>query len=50
MQYVKDCVTMVKELDGEEITIVPEHGRQDRPDGTPEQEWAWAVESLTADP
>ena len=23
VQYVKDCVTMVKELDGQEITIVP---------------------------
>ena len=28
---MKDVVTMVKELDGQEITIVPSHGRQGRP-------------------
>ena len=27
-KYVKDCITMVKELGGQEITIVPSHGRQ----------------------
>ncbi len=47
VQYVKDCVTMVKELDGEEITIVPSTVGKIVPDGTPEEEWAWAVESLT---
>ena len=30
VQYMKDVVTMVKELDGQEITIVPGHGRQGR--------------------
>ena len=48
VQYVKDCVTMVKELDGEEITIVPSTVGKIVPDGTPEEEWAWAVESLQA--
>lgn len=47
VQYVKDCVTMVKELDGEEITIVPSTVGKIVPDGTPEEEWAWAVDSLT---
>lgn len=46
VQYVKDCVTMVKELDGEEITIVPSTVGKIVPDGTPDEEWAWAVESL----
>ena len=46
VQYVKDVVTMVKELDGHEITIVPSTVGKIVPDGTPEQEWQWCVESL----
>ena len=46
VQYVKDCVTMVKELDGQEITIVPSTVGKIVPDGTPEEEWQWAVDSL----
>jgi sugar phosphate isomerase/epimerase len=46
VQYVKDCVTMVKELDGQEITIVPSTVGKIVPDGTPEQEWEWCVDSL----
>jgi D-psicose/D-tagatose/L-ribulose 3-epimerase len=46
VEYVKSCVTMVKELDGEEITIVPSTVGKIVPDGTPEEEWGWAVESL----
>mgnify|MGYP000001711308 CR=1 FL=1 len=44
VQYVKDCITMVKELEGYEMTIV--HGTVGKinPDGTPEEEWQWAVE------
>jgi sugar phosphate isomerase/epimerase len=38
---------MVKELEGEEITIVPSTVGKIVPDGTPEQEWQWAIESLT---
>jgi sugar phosphate isomerase/epimerase len=46
VQYVKDCVTMVKELDGYETTIVPATVGKIVPDGTPEEEWEWAVASM----
>jgi sugar phosphate isomerase/epimerase len=46
VQYVKDCITMVKELDGYEMTIVPATVGKIVPDGTPEEEWEWAVDSL----
>jgi len=46
VQYVKDCITMVKELNGEVITIVPATVGKIVPDGTPEEEWKWAVDSL----
>ncbi len=46
VQYVKDCITMVKELDGYEITIVPATVGKIVADGTPEEEWEWAVDSL----
>ena len=46
VQYMKDCVTMVKELDGQEITIVPSTVGKIVPDGTPEEEWAWCVDGL----
>jgi D-psicose/D-tagatose/L-ribulose 3-epimerase len=47
VQYMKDCVTMVKELNGHEITIVPATVGKIVPDGTPEEEWQWAVDGLT---
>ena len=37
---------MVKELEGTEITIVPSTVGKIVPDGTPDEEWTWAVESL----
>jgi sugar phosphate isomerase/epimerase len=46
VQYVKDCITMVKELEGYEMTIVPATVGKINPDGTPEEEWQWAVASL----
>jgi D-psicose/D-tagatose/L-ribulose 3-epimerase len=46
VQYVKDCITMVKELDGHEITIVPGTVGKVNPDSTPENEWKWAVDAL----
>lgn len=46
IHYLNDCVTMVKELDGYEMTIVPSQVGKVAPMDTPEQEWAWAVESL----
>jgi sugar phosphate isomerase/epimerase len=46
VQYVKDIVTMVKELDGYEVTIVPATVGKIVPDGNPEEEWEWAVASM----
>lgn len=46
IQYLKDCVTMAKELEGREMTIVPSQVGKISPMDTPEQEWAWAVEGL----
>jgi sugar phosphate isomerase/epimerase len=46
VQYVKNCITMVKELDGYEMTIVPGTVGKIEPDATPEEEWGWAVQSL----
>jgi len=46
VQYTKDCVTMVKELDGEVMTIVPCTVGKIVPDSTPENEWQWAVDSM----
>ncbi len=46
VQYVKDCVTMVKELDGYEMTIVPATVGKIESDGNPEEEWDWAVGSM----
>lgn len=44
--YLNECITMVKELDGYEMTIVPSQVGKVAPMDTPEQEWAWAVDSL----
>jgi D-psicose/D-tagatose/L-ribulose 3-epimerase len=46
VQYLKDCITMVKELDGCEMTIVPSQVGKVTPMDTPEAEWKWAVEGL----
>jgi len=46
VQYVNDCVTMVKELDGYEMTIVPATVGKIEPDGNPDEEWEWAVGSM----
>ena len=46
IQYVKDCITMVKELDGYEVSIVPGTVGKISPDSTPENEWQWAVECM----
>jgi len=44
--YVKSVVTMVKELDGQEITIVPATVGKIVPDGTPAEEWRWVTDGL----
>ncbi len=46
VQYLKDCITMVKELNGHEMTIVPSEVGKVKAMDTPEQEWKWAVEGL----
>jgi len=46
VQYTKDCIDLVAALDGHEMTIVPATVGKITPDGTPEQEWEWAVASL----
>ncbi|MEX0769216.1 MAG: sugar phosphate isomerase/epimerase [Balneolaceae bacterium] len=46
VQYVKDVITMVKELDGYEVTVVPSTVGKIEPSATPDEEWQWAVESM----
>ncbi len=46
VDYMKSLVTMVKELDGHELTVVPATVGKVTPDGTPEEEWAWVVAGL----
>ncbi|MGI8433645.1 MAG: sugar phosphate isomerase/epimerase family protein [Nocardioidaceae bacterium] len=46
VQYTKDCIDLVAALNGTEMTIVPATVGKIAPDGKPEQEWDWAVESL----
>lgn len=46
IDYIKSCITMAKELDGHEITIVPSEVGKVAAMDTPEQEWQWAVEGL----
>lgn len=46
VRYIKDCITMVKELGGQEMSVVPGSVGQLVPEATPEEEWKWAVESL----
>ena len=46
VQYTKDCISLVGELGGQEMTIVPATVGKIVPDGRPEQEWEWAVEGL----
>ena len=44
--YAKDCITMVMELGGEVISVVPSTVGKIVPDATPLKEWAWCVEAL----
>ena len=46
VQYMKDVLTMINELDGEIITLVPVTVGKIAPDGTPEEEWQWLIESV----
>ena len=44
--YLQDCVRMVGGLDGEIMTIVPATVGKIAPDGSVDEEWAWAVEGM----
>jgi sugar phosphate isomerase/epimerase len=46
VKYVKDTITMVKELGGQEITIVPCTVGKLVPEAAPDEEWQWALASL----
>jgi sugar phosphate isomerase/epimerase len=46
VDYLKRCITMVQELDGREMTIVPSQVGKVTPMASPEEEWQWAVEGL----
>ena len=45
VQYVKDVLTMVSELDGEIITLVPATVGKVVPDGNESEEWKWVVDA-----
>lgn len=46
VQYLKDCVTMVRELDGEVMSVVPSEVGKTAAQTDEETEWNWAVEGL----
>jgi sugar phosphate isomerase/epimerase len=46
VQYLKDCITMVKELDGRVMNIVPSEVGKVHAMASEEEEWQWAVEGL----
>ena len=46
VQYLKDCITMVKELEGREMTIVPSQVGKVTPMASEEEEWQWAIDGL----
>jgi sugar phosphate isomerase/epimerase len=46
VQYLKDCVTMVKELEGRVMNIVPSEVGKVNAMASEAEEWAWAVDGL----
>ena len=46
VQYLKDCVRMIHELEGEIFCVVPSTVGKVAPLASPEEEWQWAVEGL----
>jgi len=46
VDYMKSVATMVHELEGTELTVVPATVGKVTPDGAPEEEWQWVVEGL----
>ena len=47
VKYIKDCITMVQELGGQEMSVVPGSVGQITSEASPDEEWKWAVESVT---
>ncbi len=47
IQYVKDCVSLVGDLGGEELSVVPGTVGLVVAEGRPEDEWRWAVDSVS---
>ena len=45
VDYVKSVLTMVSELEGEIITLVPATVGKVQPDATEDEEWGWLVEA-----
>lgn len=46
VEYVKDVVKMVSELNGVMVSVVPGTVGKIVPDGRPEEEWEWAVSAM----
>ena len=46
VDYMKSVITMVSELEGEIITLVPATVGKIVPDSSPEQEWQWLIEGV----
>jgi D-psicose/D-tagatose/L-ribulose 3-epimerase len=46
IDYLKKCVTMVKELEGGTMSIVPSEVGKVKPMASPEEEWQWAIAGL----
>lgn len=46
IEYMKDCLKMIKKLDGKMFCIVPSTVGKVKPMASPEEEWKWAVEGL----
>lgn len=47
VQYVKDCIQLVHDLDGQILTLVPGTVGKIVPDSTPENEWQWLVDGVS---
>ncbi len=46
IEYLKDCLTLTKELGGQVMTIVPSEVGKITAMADPETEWGWAVEGM----
>ncbi len=46
VNYMKRVATMIHELEGSELTVVPATVGKVTPDGTPEEEWQWVTDGL----